>query len=514
MTRCVMGIDLGTSQVKAGLYKADGTMIASAAVSVPLRQPSAGRAEQDLDGFVTAAAQASRRCMLDSAIPVQAVEALAVAGQMAGVGLVDRNNRPLAPYDSWLDTRCAEVAADLQQRLGNRIAATAGCAPTTSIGPKMVWWQRHRPRTCADATSFVTAAGYVAATAAGLGGDQAFIDPTYLHFTSVADVATDQWDADLVTAVELDGRLLPHIVASTDIIGHLTSDAAELFGLPSGLPVAAGCGDTAASALGAGVLDAGEAFDIAGTAAVFGICRESYVPDPTTTLMIMRAALPGRWYALAYIAGAGQLIDWMCRELFGEAAQSDAYDRLAAAAGAASTGSGGVIVSPHVSGRVAPPAPKMRGTIVGLSPISTRQDLARATLESVAFEYRGYAELCRTLDPIQPVRHIIGMGGGARSSIWNQIKADVLQMPYRPVTRVDAGTRGAAAVAMTAIGDRMPSLPANAYGPTGQPDVGTRDVYDRGYSRYRRWADRLAAAYADEAASSPEPTSDSNQEPG
>ena len=159
-----------------------------------------------------------------------------------GRGLVDRNNRPLAPYDSWLDTRCAEVAADLQQRLGNRIAATAGCAPTTSIGPKMVWWQRHRPRTCADATSFVTAAGYVAATAAGLGGDQAFIDPTYLHFTSVADVATDQWDADLVTAVELDGRLLPHIVASTDIIGHLTSDAAELFGLPSGLPVAAGCG--------------------------------------------------------------------------------------------------------------------------------------------------------------------------------------------------------------------------------------------------------------------------------
>ena len=499
MTRCVMGIDLGTSQVKAGLYRQDGTMIATAAMPVPLRQPAVGRAEQDLDDLRNAAAQASRRCMGDSGTRAEAVQALAIVGQMAGVGLVDRQHRPLAPYDSWLDTRCADITAELGQRLGERITATAGCPPTISIGPKMAWWQRYEPRTCDDAASFVTAAGYVAGTAAGLRGDQAFIDPTYLHFTSVANGAADDWDGELVTAVGLDQRLLPRIVASTDIVGHLTFDAAELFGLPRGLPIAAGCGDTAASALGAGVLDPGEAFDVAGTAAVFGICRESYVSDPTTTLMIMRAALPGRWYALAYVAGAGQLIDWTCRELFGEVDSDDAYHRLGAAADAASAGSGGIIVSPHVSGRVAPAAPAMRGAVIGLSSISTREDLARATLESIAFEYRRYAELSRTADRSRPARHIIGMGGGARSATWNQIKADVLQIPYRPVIGVDAGTRGAAAVAMTAIGDRVPPLPATAYGPTAKPHTGSREAYDDLYRRYRRWTDRLAAAYADEA---------------
>jgi xylulokinase len=497
MTRCVMGIDLGTSQVKAGLYGIDGTMLALAAVSVPLRQPAVGRAEQDLDGFLNAAAHASRQCMADADTPVDSVESLAIAGQMAGVGLVDRHHRPLAPYDSWLDTRCSEVAAELDKNLGERITATTGCAPTISIGPKMAWWQRHQARTCADAASFVTAAGHVAASAAGLSGAEAFIDPTYLHFTSVADGAVDEWDAELVSAVGLDDRLLPRIVASTDIVGHLTAKAADQFGLPSGLPIAAGCGDTAASALGAGVLNPGEAFDIAGTAAVFGICRQSYVPDPTTTLMIMRAALPGRWYALAYVAGAGQLIDWTCRELLGEAVSADAYHKLSAAAAAASAGSDGVLVSPHLSGRVAPAAPTMRGTMIGLSPITTRGDLARATLESIAYEYRRYAELARTPDQDQPPTYVIGMGGGARSAAWNQIKADVLQMPYRPVTGVDAGTRGAAAVAASAIGDRLPPLPASAYGATAEPDADNQDAYDDGYRRYRHWTDRLAAAYAD-----------------
>ena len=163
MTRCVVGIDLGTSQVKAGLYGIDGTMLALAAVSVPLHQPAVGRAEQDLDGFLAAAARASRQCMADANTPVDSVESLAIAGQMAGVGLVDRHHRPLAPYDSWLDTRCSDIAAELGRNLGERITATAGCAPTISTGPKMVWWQRHEPGTCADAASFVTAAGHVAA---------------------------------------------------------------------------------------------------------------------------------------------------------------------------------------------------------------------------------------------------------------------------------------------------------------------------------------------------------------
>jgi xylulokinase len=134
---------------------------------------------------------------------------MAVAGQMAGIGIVDARHRPLAPYDSWLDTRCGAVADELSARLGDRITATAGCAPTISIGPKMLWWRRHHPEVCGAAASFVTAAGYVAGRAAGLPGGKAFIDPSYLHFTSVADVGRGRWDEGLGRAVGIDPACCP-----------------------------------------------------------------------------------------------------------------------------------------------------------------------------------------------------------------------------------------------------------------------------------------------------------------
>ena len=496
MTRCVMGIDLGTSQVKAGLYGADGTMLALAAESVPLRQPAAGRAEQDLDGLLNAAARASKRCMADSGTAVEAVASVAIAGQMAGVGLVDRDHRPLAPYDSWLDTRCAEVAAELGRSLGERITATGGCAPTISTGPKMAWWQRHQPRTCAEAASFVTAAGYVAASAAGLRGDQAFIDPTYLHFTSVADGSADTWDAELVTAVGIEERLLPRIVASTDIVGHLTPSAAVEFGLPTGVPLAAGCGDTAASALGAGVLDPGVAFDIAGHGRGLRDLPRLVRPRPDrhpddhesrAARTVVRAGLRRRRRPAHRLD-----LPRAVRARPSQARRTTGSPPLPTRPQPAAAG----FSCPRISAVAWHRRPRpCEARCIGMSPITTRHDLARATLESVAFEYRRYAEVAGTADQVP---YVIGMGGGARSTIWNQIKADVLGMAYRPVTGVDAGTRGAAAVAMTAIGERMPPLPDTAYGTTAHPDADSRDVYDDAYRRYRRWTDRLASAYAEE----------------
>ena len=506
MTRpdAVLGIDVGTSVVKAGVFTLDGRMHATAGRPVVLQQPGSGRVEQDLGDLYRAAAEATRNCLTGSTFAPERIGAMAVAGQMAGVGIVDANHRPLAPYDSWLDTRCGAVVDELSGNLGGRITATAGCAPTISIGPKMLWWRRHHPDVCGEAAAFVTAAGYVAGRAAGLPGDKAFIDPSYLHFTSVADVGRGRWDEDLGQAVGIDPDLLPTIVESTSIIGELSARAASDFGLLAGTPVAAGCGDTAASALGSGVTAAAQAFDIAGTAAVFGICLPTFAPDTTHgTLMTMRAALPGRWYSLAYVGGAGQVIEWVCKEIFGHAALEDAaYAELGAAAAEVAAGSDGLVLSPHFSGRVAPVAPALHGAVIGLSPIHRRSHLARATLESIAFEYRRYADVAQVLVPGSSIDEVVGTGGGSRSRVWNQIKADVLGSPYRPVAGIESGTRGAALVAMAALGHDLPALESSASGPVVMPDAANGAAYRAAYARYHRWSDRLVDGHHSESVQS------------
>lgn len=493
----VLGIDLGTSAVKAGIFTLDGIQHAEGTCAIELRRLGQGHIEQDLDDFYDAFVTATREALATSTFDASRIRAVAVAGQMAGVGIVDADHRPLAPFDSWLDSRCGSVVQDIAARFGDRIAATAGCAPTLSIGPKMVWWLRNEPDVCARAASFVTAAGYVAGRAAGLSGEQAFIDPSHLHFTSVADVGTAAWDEDLAEAVGIPLHLLPKIIESTDIVGELSPEAADDLGLAVGLPVAAGCGDTAAGALGADVTDPGQAFDVAGTAAVLGACMPSFAPDAGAgVLMTMRSALEGRWYSLAYVGDAGQLIEWACRALLGHhTVDRSAFDHLAREAAAVAPGSDGILVFPHFSGRIAPVAPDTRGAVIGLTPSHGSAHLARAALEAIAFEYRGYADNANNLAGVQAVRSVTGIGGGSRSDVWNQIKADVLGVPYHPVDGVESGTRGAAIIAIVALGHALPNLPSEAFGRTADPDPATREAYDAAYERYRWWTEHLVEGY-------------------
>lgn len=490
----VLGVDLGTSVVKAGVYAMDGRQLATSSRPVNLVHGAGAQVTQDLDEIYAAAARVSRDCTASLRVTIRSI---AFSGQMAGVGLVDAQHRPLAPYDSWLDARCGPESDELNATLGDRIVRGSGCAPTISIGSKLLWWHRHRSAVLDTAASFVTAAGYVAGRATGIAGSEAYIDPSHLHFASFTDVAAATWDEELVRTAGLRPNLLPRVVESTDVVGSFTISAAKDFGVDAGVPVAAGCGDTAASALGAGVNEAGQAFDVAGTAGVFGVCLPTFVPDhESRTLMTMRSAFPGRWYSLAYVGGAGQLIDWVCREVLGhDELDEAAYAHLSSAVMATSVGCDGVTMLPHMMGRVTPAAPAARGAWVGLSPTTTRDHLARAALEAIAYEYVGYADRVRSQLGPDAITEVIGTGGGSRLAVWNQIKADALQTRYRPVVGVDPGTRGAALVAMAAIGRERPLLDVSSLGADAVPDSSAAAAFRRGHLVYRQWADALVSAY-------------------
>jgi xylulokinase len=495
-SRMVVGVDIGTSSVKSGVYNEDGVAVGLASEPVALDRGADGSVTQDLDALHAAAATATARAVAAARVDPAQVEAIAFGGQMAGVGLVDRDHRPVAPYDSWLDTRCAVVLDGLSDALRARVRDSAGCAPTMSIGPKLAWWARTHPDVTERAHRWVTAAGYVAGRAAGLSGDDAFVDPTYLHFTAVTDTRAGTWDYALAQELGVPERLLPRIVPSTSTVGSLTADAAAQFGLNAGTAVVAGCGDTAAAAVGIGVTANAVAFDVAGTAAVLGVHLPEFIPDPSGTLLTMRSPVNDGAFALAYVGGAGELVDWVCTALLGHSsADAQAYADLAHALETTAPGANGLLASPHLSGRVCPPAPQMRGAFVGLTPAHDRRHFARAALEAIALEYRGFAAaaLARSAHPLDAV---VGVGGGTALEPWNQIKADALGAPYRTARGVDAGTRGAAQVAWAGLGVEPPALDSESLGAELTPHPAAQAAYEALDPEYRRWTHQLAQTYA------------------
>ena len=264
----VIGVDLGTTATKAALYQADGTLVAEALAEVPLYYPQPDCVEQDNDDFYRSAAYTVRQCMQNSGIAPSEVAAIALNSQMAGIGTIDENFHPATRFDSWLDMRCQPYIEELEHHHSDLIIRLTGCPPTCDHGPKMMRWKEEQPERYRQIAKFVTPVGYVAGRMAGLKADQAFIDYTFIHFSTLCDAQKGTWSPELCSLLGIDPDKLPRIVAPWDIIGEVTADVAREFGLAAGTPIAAGAGDSAAGALGAGMVRPGTLLDIAGTAAV------------------------------------------------------------------------------------------------------------------------------------------------------------------------------------------------------------------------------------------------------
>ena len=489
----LIGVDLGTSGTKAALYQIDGKLLAQAAVEIPLRHPKPGLVEQDNEDFYKSAAGTVRQCIEGSGIQPELIAAIAFDSQMAGVGLVDENFGPIGHFDSWLDMRCQPYIEWMDKEAGDRITQLTGCPPTCDHGPKMLWWKHERPEAYRRTAKFVMPATYVAGKLAGFGADRAFIDHTYIHFSGFSDARSGSWSAELCERFGLDQDKLPRIVDPCDIVGQVLEGPAANFGLAPGTIIAAGAGDTAANALGAGIVRPGMLFDVAGTAAVLAGCTDGFVADTKNrALLTMRSVIPGLWNPLAYIAGGGIALRWYRDQFFNTSqgrtlpVNDDVYAQMITMAEAAAPGCDGLLFSPHLGGRICPASPDMRGAWVGVSWSHTQAHFARAILESIAYEYAYYLKILRELMPHLELVEARVTGGGARSSAWNQIKADVLGIPYQRLAGSEFGTWGAAMIAGKAAGlisdlaahaercairDGHPSMPSKAAQQTYAPSV-------------------------------------------
>ena len=457
--RFLIGVDLGTSGTKAALYQIDGTLISDATVEVPLFYPKPGVVEQENEDFYTSAATTVRSCVESSGVDPNAIAAIAFDSQMAGVGLIDEDFKPVTRFDSWLDMRCQPFIEWMDKEAGDRITQLTGCPPTCDHGPKMLWWKNEEPDIYRRTAKFVMPGTYVAGKLADLKADQAFIDHTYIHFSGFSDAQNGTWSNELCGHFELDISKLPKIIDPCEIIGEVSERSAKKFGLAPGTLIAAGGGDTAANALGAGIVRPGMLFDVAGTAAVLASCTDKFVADTTNrALLTMRSVIPGLWYPLAYIGGGGLALRWFRDQFFNTTygktlpLSDDLYSEMISLAETVAPGSEGLFFSPHLGGRICPSGPKMRGAWIGASWSHSQAHFARAVLESIAYEYAYYLKIIKELLPEFELMEARVVGGGARSEAWNQIKADVLDVPYQRLKGNEFGTWGAAMIAGKAAG--------------------------------------------------------------
>jgi xylulokinase len=441
-----VGCDLGTMGTKAAVVDEEGAILGEAFEEVALRYPGPGRVEQDLEEIETSAHRTIRRA-LDASRRARDVAGVAFSGQMSGIGTIDSSFRPATHFDSWLDTRCEPYILSMAEH-ADRVTELSGCPPTYSHGPKILWWRHERPEEFTRVHRFVVPGAYVAGRMCGLDADEAFIDRTYLHFSNLSDTARLRWSDELLDAFQLDGGVLPRIIDPLDVVGEITRDAAESTGLPAGTLIAGGAGDQAAASLGAGVVEPGQAFDSAGTASVFAMCVPTFAPDlDTKTLVASHSVVPGVYIALAFVNGGGLALRWFRDEVANSRDDPDAYRRLDALAEPVEPGAGALLWYPHIQGCVLPPRPHARGAWVGLTSAHGHGHLFRAVLEGIAYEYATWAEIA----PGELTEARV-LGGGARSSLWNSIKANVLGIDWVPAKRQECGVLGDALIAAAATG--------------------------------------------------------------
>ncbi len=457
--KLLIGVDLGTSATKASLYRLDGKLLAEASREVPLYYPAVGAVEQENLDFYQTAAATVRECIAQSGVEPRRVAGIAFNSQMAGLGSIDEAYEPATRFDSWLDMRCEPYIELMEREAGDQVTELTGCAPTCDAGPKMLWWKNERPRDYERVARFLMPAAFVAGKMAELKPDQAFIDYTFIHFSGFSDSKSLCWSDELCRRFGLDRDKLPRIVEPWSVVGEVRAAAAKDFGLAEGTLIAAGCGDTAACALGAGAVRPGMLFDSAGTAAVLAACTDRFIADKKhRALLCMHSVIPGLYHPLAYIAGGGLALRWFrdqfynTRRGFPVADGGELYEEMIESARTVKPGADGLFFSPHLGGRICPSAPEMRGAWVGFSWGHTQAHFFRAVLESVAFEYAYYLEILR--DQIADLQFFEtrAVGGGARSQVWNQIKADVLGVPYQRLSRSELGTWGCALIAGRAAG--------------------------------------------------------------
>ena len=407
-----LGLDCGTSGLKALLVDEAGAPVASASRAYLPDRPRPGWSEQDPDVWRAAMAGAIADLGVSAPKALGAVKAIGFSGQMHGAVALDRSDRPVRPAILHNDGRAHEEAASLARTFPH-LAGIVGVKPMPGFtGPKLLWLAGHEPEHRAHIDCVLAPKDYLRLA---LCGERA-TDMSDAAGSWMLDEAARAWSAEAIAACKADPDWAPRLVEGSAAVGEILPSVAREFGLPQGAIVAAGGGDAAVGAVGLGAIAPGEAFISLGTATQLIVATDRYLSAPEKLVHSFAHALPGRWYAMAaMLNGAGALA--FAGRLLG--APPEALEREASEG---YPGPGALLFLPYLSGERTPlDDPYARGVLFGMSETTTRADVARAVMEGVALTL---AEARDCLAAAGATLSRVGLiGGGAKSRLWTRMIA-------------------------------------------------------------------------------------------
>jgi xylulokinase len=458
----LLGLDLGTTGVKAALFAAeDGRVLADAFVEYPLYHPHPGWAEQNPADWWQATVTAIRDCLIEGTrrgAQAANVCGVGLSGQMHGVVLLDAEERVLRPCIIWADQRSDAQCRWMTEKVGasRLIEYVSNPALTGFTAPKLLWVRDNEPDIFARASTLLLPKDYIRYLLTGVMA----MEISDAAGTCLLDVKHGRWSQEVLAAIGLDPSLLPPVVAADAVCGTITEQTAALTGLRMGIPVAGGGADNACGAVGNGVVLPGLALVSVGTSGIVLAYADTPQVDtsgPVPRVHTFNHAVPHAWYLMGVTQGAGLSLRWV-RDNIGLPERAlerwtgmDAYEFLAKEAESVAPGSDGLIFLPYLQGERTPHLDAYaRGGWIGLTASHDRRHLIRSVLEGVAFSLKDCFSIIR--EQGLQLEQMRATGGGAKSPLWRQIIADVLGVELVTTNATEGPAFGAALLAGVACG--------------------------------------------------------------
>ena len=410
-----LGIDIGTSGVKAACIGEDGTLLAQGTAALGVSRPQPTWSEQDPDAWW----QATEAAVLAIDPPLRrAVRGIGIAGQMHGATLLGADDRPLRPAILWNDGRSHAECDELAAEAPDLLAITGNLAMPGFTAPKLLWVRKHEPDIFAATRTVLLPKDFVRLQMTG----EKASDLSDAAGTLWLDVAKRAWSPEMLAATGLGLAQMPRLVEGSEVAGTLRADVAARWGMAA-VPVVGGGGDNAAGAVGVGVVADGDALLSLGTSGVIFIATDAFRPNPARAVHAFCHCLPNLWHQMSVHLSAAACIDWVAR-LTGAPGVADVFAR----AEATGPGAGNEIFLPYLSGERTPHNDALvRGGFLQLDNDTEAGRLSQAVLEGVAFALADGLDALR--DAGTRVASLSVIGGGARSRYWGRILSAAMETP-------------------------------------------------------------------------------------
>ena len=479
-----LGIDLGTSGLRALLVDETGTPLGATERHYSVSHPSPGWSEQDPADWI-AALEGAVEDMRSQHSRFAELRGIGVAGQMHGATLLDARNAVLRPCILWNDTRSHVEAAMLDR--AEKVRALSGNIVFPGFtAPKLAWVRTHEPYVFSRVTKVLLPAAYLNFH---LTGDHV-ADMSDSAGTSWLDVGARAWSGTLLDAGGMSADQMPRLVEGSEKAGELRPDLAAKWGLSPGVTVAGGAGDNAAAACGIGALNEGQGFVSLGTSGVLLAARDGYRPAPETAVHTFCHAVPGRWYQMGVMLSATDSLNWLSR--ISGTSPSD----LTRALGDELRPPSPLRFLPYLSGERTPHNDaEIRGSFTGLGTETTREDLTQAVLEGVAFGLKDSFQALKATEA--RLDSLIAIGGGAASRYWVRLIATVLNLPLHLPAQGEFGAAlGAARLGLVAATKAAPEtvMTAPAIQTTISPQTDKVAAFEAAYGQFRAAYKHIRAA--------------------